>query len=60
MCLVYHEAGPGEGVELNLVLEQDLVGGEQGVELGSLVAGVYPLTRSNLKLGTIKIIKNKK
>lgn len=48
--LVDHEAGPGEGVELDLVLEQDLVSSEQGVELGSLVARMNPFARSNLEV----------
>ena len=43
VSLVNHEGGPGDGVEDVLVLEQDLVGGDQGVELGPLVAGVDPL-----------------
>ena len=50
MGLVDHEAGPGEGVELDLVLEQDLVSSEQGVELGSLVARMNPFPRSNLEV----------
>ena len=48
--LVDHEAGPGEGVELDLVPEQDLVSSEQGVELGSLVARMNPFARSNLEV----------
>merc|ERR1711884_959702 len=41
--LVNHQTGPVEGAQLGLVLQHDLVGGQQRVELGPPVAGVDPL-----------------
>jgi hypothetical protein len=45
--LVDLEDGPGERAQLRLVLEQDLVGGEEGLELGAFIARVDSLARAD-------------
>ena len=45
--LIDHQVRPRNRLQNIFVLQQDLVGGEQGVELGPLVARVDPLSRPN-------------
>ena len=48
MRLVDGERGPGHGTKERLVLQQDLVGRDDHVELQPLVSGVAPLKFTNL------------
>ena len=46
--LVHHQHRPTDGPEEGLVLQEDLIGGENGIEL-QLPVGVGPLVFSNLQ-----------
>ena len=49
MGFVHHEAGPADRAQKGFVFEQDLVGGEQGVEFEPLVARMAPLVLADLE-----------
>lgn len=48
MSLIHHKYGPVDGTEEVLVLQQDLICGEDGVKLEALV-GMTPLIFPNLE-----------
>ena len=55
--LVHHQHGPADGSQEGLVFQQDLVGGEDGIEL-QLPVGVGPLVFSNLQARGVSAISN--